>query len=293
MKVFKHLFSGWLMGVLLIAFASVIGYATFVENDFGPEAARLSVYNSTWFEALLFLMVVNFTGMIFTKHLYLRSKWNVLVIHLALILIIIGAGVTRYFGSEGMMHIRDGKSVNEYRSSNTYLTIKLEKDGKIFEAQEKIILSVEGDKLLSKTYNVDGNEFDLVITKYHVSSKLMVVPSNEGHAFINLVIGGPNGRQDIFLKEGESIAMTDFDIVFGDSSQTDALVVIKNGEDLLIRYPEQIPAAPLNIEDSVFKVGGFNEMKLMSVQKVGDISFVVKDFMQKGNLEYIMSDEPS
>ena len=49
MKIFKFLFSGWFMGVLLIVFAYAIGYATFVENDSGPVAARIIVYNAKWF----------------------------------------------------------------------------------------------------------------------------------------------------------------------------------------------------------------------------------------------------
>ena len=62
------------MGVLLVLFATVIGYATFIENDYDATTARLLVYNTVWFEALLLLMIINFAGMIFTKKLYLKEK---------------------------------------------------------------------------------------------------------------------------------------------------------------------------------------------------------------------------
>ena len=84
------------MGILLIVFATAIGYATFVENDYDAQTARALIYNARWFEILMLLMVINFIGMIFTKHLYLKSKWNILIIHVALIIILLGSGLTRY-----------------------------------------------------------------------------------------------------------------------------------------------------------------------------------------------------
>ena len=66
MKIIKLLFSGAFMGILLLVFAYAIGYATFVENDYGPIAAKVLVYNAKWFEILMLLMVINFAGMIFT-----------------------------------------------------------------------------------------------------------------------------------------------------------------------------------------------------------------------------------
>ena len=105
-SIVKFLFSGLFMGILLVAFA--IAWATFIENDYDAITAKLMVYNARWFEILMLLMVINFTGMIFTKKLYVKSQLNVLIIHLALILIIIGAAVTRDIGYEGRMHIRNG-----------------------------------------------------------------------------------------------------------------------------------------------------------------------------------------
>ncbi|MDH5400337.1 MAG: hypothetical protein OEX02_19440, partial [Cyclobacteriaceae bacterium] len=101
MKYIKFLFSGTFMAALLVVFGVAIGYATFIENDYDASTAKLMVYNARWFEVLLFLMVVNLTGMVFTLQLYRKEKLNILIIHVALVVIIIGAGVTRYMGFEG------------------------------------------------------------------------------------------------------------------------------------------------------------------------------------------------
>ncbi|MCK5207654.1 MAG: hypothetical protein KAQ79_06530, partial [Cyclobacteriaceae bacterium] len=76
MKFFKFLFSGTFMGLLLVIFAISIGYATIIENDFDATTAKMLIYNARWFEALMLLMIVNFSGAIFTRQLYRKSKLN-------------------------------------------------------------------------------------------------------------------------------------------------------------------------------------------------------------------------
>lgn len=58
-KIFDALFSMHLTVVLLLMFALSAAVATFIENDYGTIAARVAVYEATWFEILLALLVVN------------------------------------------------------------------------------------------------------------------------------------------------------------------------------------------------------------------------------------------
>ena len=50
------------MGILLLAFAYAIGYATFIENDYGAVAAKMLVYNAKWFEIMMVFFVINFSS---------------------------------------------------------------------------------------------------------------------------------------------------------------------------------------------------------------------------------------
>lgn len=93
-------------GTLLLLFAVVIAFATFVENDYGTAVAKALVYNAWWFELLLMLLGVNLLGSVFVNRLLRRRKWPVALFHLAFLLILLGAGLTRYFGFEGTLHIR-------------------------------------------------------------------------------------------------------------------------------------------------------------------------------------------
>ena len=147
MKYIKFLFSGSFMGILLVIFAISIGYATFIENDFDATTAKMLVYNARWFEVLMLLMVVNFAGMIFTRQLYRKSKLNILLIHIALIVIILGAAITRYIGFEGQMHIRQDQTTNQYISTDTYMNVYFEDGSDKMNISKRIWLSPVQTKL--------------------------------------------------------------------------------------------------------------------------------------------------
>ncbi len=290
MKLIKQLFSGWFMGVLLIVFATVIGYATFVENDYGPEGARLIIYNTRWFELLLFLMVVNFSGMIFTKKLYLKGKINILIIHLALIIIIIGAGATRYFGNEGQMHIREGQTSNVYSSSDKYLQVHFKDGNEEFSDKQKVVLSSIKDGLFTKNYQLPSNKITVSVTKFIPSSELALVPTDDGDAFISIVLGGPDGRHEFYLKEGDTKMLHDFGIVFGDTSRKDIVTVIRKLSDLFIRFPENTMANVTGSEEQGKEISGFNPIGKMTLHNVGNVSFVVKELIPSAKLEYVASE---
>jgi hypothetical protein len=61
--------------------------------------------------------------------------------HLAFILMIIGAGVTRYIGEEGIIHIREGESSSELISSDQYFHMLLSKGDQHYEAEQKVMLT--------------------------------------------------------------------------------------------------------------------------------------------------------
>ena len=72
--------------------------------------AWLYVYGTTWFELIQWLIAVNLIGVMFKFKTY--KKHSIFVLHLSIIVIFIGAGITRYFGDEGVLHLRVGQDSN-------------------------------------------------------------------------------------------------------------------------------------------------------------------------------------
>lgn len=110
----KLLFSTRLMSILFIAFAVAMAFGTFIESKYSTETARIWIYNSWWFEAIMVFFVINFIGNIQRYRLLRLEKWPVLLLHLSWILIIVGAFITRYISYEGMMPIREGKTEKSF-----------------------------------------------------------------------------------------------------------------------------------------------------------------------------------
>ena len=74
-----------------MVFAFSIGYATFIENDFGSPSSKALIYNTWWFELILILLVITLTLNIFKYNLFRRDKLKAtLMFHLSFIIIIIG-----------------------------------------------------------------------------------------------------------------------------------------------------------------------------------------------------------
>ncbi|WP_333803569.1 cytochrome c biogenesis protein CcsA [Sulfurospirillum sp.] len=97
---------------LLLLFFLAVGaaVATFLENDFGTAFARHYVYNAIWYEMLLSIGALNLAIVLYRSSMI--SHRGKFVFHAAFILILIGSGLTRYLGVDGIMKIREGASSN-------------------------------------------------------------------------------------------------------------------------------------------------------------------------------------
>jgi cytochrome c-type biogenesis protein CcsB len=277
MKIFKFLFSGAFMGILLLAFAYAIGYATFVENDYGAVAAKVLVYNSKWFELLLLLMVINFAGMIFTKHLYLRSKWNILAIHVALIIIIIGAGVTRYYGYEGTMHIRNGQTTNEFRSSDTFLQVQFGEGDDIQTNNSKFFLTTVRSKLIEEDYSYNNKPYAISINDYYENAAIELVRTEDGMPY--MVVETRDGGR-INLKYGESLIAGGILFSFGEMTKPGQVqFTIVEGELMMLNTFAQSDSTGTSVNEPI-------PLEIRTIYTAGNQAYRVASYMDKAEIQY-------
>ena len=118
----------------MIIYASACGVATFVENDYGTPSARALIYDTQWFDLLHFLIILNLIGLMVLSRALQRKKYASLLFHASFVVIFVGATITRYYGFEGVMHIREGESVNTMKSQEEFLTILAKVDDKVYRA---------------------------------------------------------------------------------------------------------------------------------------------------------------
>ena len=155
------------MGILFVLFAVAMAAATFFENDFGSTAAYSMVYDTRWFELILLLLAANLIGRLIILKLYKRDKLPVFLFHLSFVLMITGAGITRYFGWEGSIHILEGEKQNICFSNEKFIGYSI-KDalGNIIgsNSEKYTMTSVSADNY-KKTLNINDKNYELVLAK--------------------------------------------------------------------------------------------------------------------------------
>lgn len=112
-KLFNFLSSYKTTIGLLLIYAAAMASATFIEKLMSTEAAKVLIYYSPVFILLQFLLIVNFIGALIENRYLQHRKWSLIVIHLSLVVILIGAFTTHVFGKEGTIHIREGEKIDK------------------------------------------------------------------------------------------------------------------------------------------------------------------------------------
>src|SRR6056297_309315 len=250
-KYFNILFSSYFMGVLFLFFSLAMAAATFIENDFGTGAAYELVYDAVWFEALFVLMILNFLGQIFRFKLYRKNKLTILLFHTAFIVIIIGAGLTRFFGTEGSIHLREGETKNFFKSNEWHLTLQTKNnDGEIKEKDSEpfTITEITSDNY-KKNVNLNGKDYQLEFTGYLPNAQKMIVDDPHGKPMMMISAKQKGGSREIFImKPGETKALGKLSIGFMNPGSHNVQLKFKN-DSFYIRSSGELSRT--NMRDSI------------------------------------------
>lgn len=288
-KIFNLLFSTRLTAVLIVVFSIGMGAATFIENDFGTPAARKLVFDATWFEAVIVLLAVNFIGNIGKYRMWRKESWPTLLFHLSLIVIIIGASISRLIAYEGIMHIREGKESNVIVSDKTYLQMELD-NGNYYETEMLLTPITRND--FSLGLETDKGELEVNYIQFIPHAKEVYVPMENGSPIVHLVTtNGMSGRTNIYLRKGEvrDVFGTSFSVDRpgeGDiqilSGENNSLFILPNKDLSLMRMADQ--SRDTAAADSL------NTFEQRALYMGENMSFVFQEFIPNGGQQLISSD---
>ncbi len=198
-KIFNLLFSMQLTVVLLLIFAFTAGLATIIENDFGTTAAQIAVYNATWFEILLFFLAVNLGGSLVVNKMWAQKKYIIFFFHLSFIIILIGAGVTRYFGFEGSMRIRQGLDSNFIVSDKTYISARFEENNQTVVVRKQVLMADYGKPRPSFSLEANNQKFTIKTLDYVPNATVEIIKAPEGFPVVAMTILDGMNRKSITL----------------------------------------------------------------------------------------------
>ncbi|MGA0373752.1 MAG: cytochrome c biogenesis protein CcsA [Flavobacteriaceae bacterium] len=283
------------MALLFIAFSAAMAFGTFIESWYSTDTAKIWIYNAWWFELILALFMLNFFGNIFKYKLLRREKWTILMIHLSFILIILGAFITRYFGYEGVMPIREGSAENTFLSDKTYLTVFVE--GEINGVPQRKIL--EKDFLFSEHVDNDfewenefnGQLFSIVFENYTEDVSEQLVLDDLGDRYIKIVESSQGSRHDHSLREGEVANI--HNVLFTLNNPIDGAINIRSEAGLhYITTPfDGTYLKMLDQQSGAIRKDIEQELHLRSLYNLQGFQFVIPEPPLRGKFDWVKSEE--
>jgi cytochrome c-type biogenesis protein CcsB len=124
-RFFRLIFSMKWVALGLFLFLTSIGVATFIESMHGVQASKIAIYNAGWFTALLLYLSLAMMYNIYSYRMWQREKMALLCFHVAFLIIMIGAAITRYRGFEGQLVAREGESVDYIYTADPKLLVSI------------------------------------------------------------------------------------------------------------------------------------------------------------------------
>lgn len=290
MKSFFTSFFSMLTSVLLVVVLGVsIAYATFIENDYGTMTARILVYDAWWFELLLVLLCVNMVGSAFQYKLIHRKKWVVLLFHLAFIVMIAGAGITRYFSFEGSMHIREGSSSNKIITDGMFVTVSAQLGDEQQFIQKKVMFSPYTSNRFNESIEIGGKKLEIHNAGFVPQATETMVADELGKPTVSLMmIGADFARQDFILSEGQQKMAGSTLVSFNNETDLPGLRLMQTNEG--VAFEAQDTVWVVNMMGGAQEVLAPNESHQFNektVYRTENIRFVLKAYYPKAKSQLI------
>jgi len=279
-KLNNILFSMTTSVILLVIFAIAIGYATFIESRESTEAARALVYNAFWFEALLVILIINLIGSVVRYEILNTRKLSILLFHLAFIVILIGAAITRYMGSEGIMHIREGETVYEISSDKTSVRFTATANGETVTKTTETILN-ESTTEFEEKLKIGEKEISCELVSYIPNSIETIAPDPNGEAAISLfTMNSQNGGMDFILQKGETKEFEGILFAFEDSTSAANIIFYRKNDELF--FSTNIPLSKTSMmeqKQDMILPGKDMVAQQKTIFRTENLLFVLKTFL--------------
>ncbi|WP_053978309.1 cytochrome c biogenesis protein [Mangrovimonas xylaniphaga] len=293
-KLYRFFSSSIVSVILLLVFAVAMAAATFVENDFGTPTAWHLIYDAYWFELVMLGLSICFVFNIFKYKLWNRKKWAILLFHLAFIVIICGAAITRYTSESGIMRIREGASSSTIISTNNFVRVQFSEGitSKVVEKQVQFAPLEKNIKVFETDF--EGQPFSLEIDEFLIDAQPKIVSSDTGKPLLELVVANEqSGRNTIILHKGEIETVGPNQETIGfESPKPTTIQFSLEGEGLKIKSQEELSTFVMASQQAgVLPKDSLQEVSFRTLHRAQGFSFVPLTFHSNG--EFVLESSAS
>lgn len=275
--------------ILFVVFGVSIATATFIENDYGTTSARAVVYNAKWFELVLLLGMINLLVNIFRAKLYQKTKLPSFIFHISFVVIILGAAITRYIGFEGVMSIREGASSNTIVSDKTYIQVSVREGENSMLQSDEVFFSPLKNVRYHTSFSTSGDPLKVKLKEFLADATESLQPATgneQGVPMIEMVVTGDNGRQTVFMREGEETRIKTLWFSFNGPQHMDGVRISNIEGQGFIQSPVDFSVMSMADQSTTnFKADSLYPIRPMQLYNINDVMIVPRIFIENGVLK--------
>lgn len=296
-----------MMALGLFIFLFGIGTATFLESIYDIQTAKLLIYNAIWFELLLVYLAISLVINIFRYKMWKREKIAMLMFHLSFIVILIGAGVTRYFSFEGVMKLPEPDPQTGILRPVDYIfsadpRIKVFIDNKYVEETVYLSEKVKPNFKVNFKFPEKNKNISVELVKFqkrHIDS--LIVNDSITDYVLDIVTGG---KQSNYLAPGGFMMIGDIPMSFEKKDlmpggieiyKINGKMMIKSGVPisyLPMAQMQKIRQSGMDAPDSLYQqipVDSLVPFNTLNLFQVGEQSFVFKEVINHAKMMLVPS----
>lgn len=107
---FKYISSVRLAVPVMLALILAVAAGTVLESMHNAEYAKLALYDSTWFNALLGLLALNVFCSMLSRYPWKVHQVGFVITHIGILVLLVGSWVTKIYGVDGSLQVAEGQS---------------------------------------------------------------------------------------------------------------------------------------------------------------------------------------
>lgn len=265
------------MAFLLLAFAFSMAIATFVESSYGTPTAQALIYKTTWFELILILLAVNLIKNLLKYRFFTKQRFTLGLFHIAFLVILVGAAITRYISYEGVMHIRENQSSDNIISTDSYFYASFENQKK----EKKVLFSELAPKQFSSKFSVNGQDVKIKAVGFIENAEKKPIPSENGEPIIDFVFSSPmtQGMQSYIFHKGDILDYPGFTVGF-ETGTPSAVSFFMIENQLYVTSNDSLSETTMASQETVaFAPGDTIQAKNMFLYGFGEFRFLIRNFL--------------
>ncbi|TKX28332.1 cytochrome C biogenesis protein [Campylobacter sp. MIT 12-5580] len=264
--------------ILFLLFAFSCAMATFIESSYGTPTAWVMIYGTLWFGLIQLLLGINLIFAIFAYKMIELKKLPVLIFHLSFLFILAGSIFTRYFGLEGLMHIRESEKSSTFESSKSFIKFYTLENGQVkglATPQDIAILPFANHFKLD--LKLEDSTASLRYKNLLLDAKEKFIEDKEGKPLLSLVINlKDEGVKELILQENEVQNIAGINFAFlNDEVKAPFIKVDKNLE---LSSSQNLNFLSMSSgENAVLKASEKANSSEKRLYDLKDFNFVIKD----------------